>query len=59
MPNPDRSAEGLDNALRARGIALRRMASPAYANYLRITIGFEHELRRTLDLIRAYMAKQI
>ena len=59
MPDPDRSAEELDNALRSRGIALRRMASPAYAEYIRISIGFEHELRRALDMIRAYLAGQI
>ena len=51
VPNPERSAEAMDHALRARGVALRRMASPAYRDYIRISLGFEHELRRALDLM--------
>ena len=59
MPDPTRSAEALDNALRRKGVALRRMAAPAYRDYIRISIGFEHELRHVLDLIAAFLAGRL
>jgi histidinol-phosphate/aromatic aminotransferase/cobyric acid decarboxylase-like protein len=59
MPDPARSAEDMDNALRRKGVALRRMAAPAYRDYIRISIGFEHELRHVLDLIAAFLAGRL
>ena len=59
MPDRDRSAEQLDNALRQKGVALRRMASPAYRDYIRISIGFKHELRHVLDLIADFLAGRL
>ncbi|NNE81250.1 MAG: aminotransferase class I/II-fold pyridoxal phosphate-dependent enzyme [Silicimonas sp.] len=59
MPDPGRSAEALDTALRSRGVALRRMASPAYRDHIRITIGFQHELQRALELIDQFVRGEI
>ena len=58
LANPHRSAEALDHSLRSDGVALRRMASPAYRDYIRISIGFEHELQRTIDLISNFLAEE-
>jgi len=59
LPDPQRSAEALDHSLRSNGVALRRMASPAYGDYIRISIGLEHELKRALDLIAGFLASKI
>ena len=59
LPNQDRSAEALDQSLRRNGVALRRMAAPAYRNYIRMSIGFEHELRRAVDLISSFLAGEL
>ncbi|MGI9394588.1 MAG: pyridoxal phosphate-dependent aminotransferase [Boseongicola sp.] len=59
LPNPDHSAEALDGSLRRNGVALRRMASPAYRDYIRISIGFEHELERTIELISSFLADEL
>ena len=59
MPDPNRTAEALDHALRQRGVALRRMASPAYRDHIRISLGFEHELRHAFDLISQFVAGDI
>lgn len=59
MSDPARGAESLDNALRQKGVALRRMASPAYRDYIRISIGFEHELRYVLNLIADFLAGRL
>jgi len=58
LANPQRSAEALDHSLHSKGVALRRMASPAYRDYIRISIGFEHELQRTIDLISNFLAEK-
>ncbi|MGI9388441.1 MAG: pyridoxal phosphate-dependent aminotransferase [Boseongicola sp.] len=59
LPNPDRSAVALDGSLRRNGVALRRMASDAYHDYIRISIGFEHELKRTVELISSFLADEL
>ncbi len=55
FPNPDRSAEAVDHALRRKGIAVRRFASPAYKDYIRITIGLPHELKAARDGIAGFL----
>ena len=55
LPDPERSAEALDHALRLNGVALRRMASPAYRDYIRITIGFPKDLELVMDVIRTFL----
>jgi len=55
LPDPARGAEALDHAMRRNGVALRRMAAPAYRDYIRISIGFEPELQRVLELISGFL----
>ena len=55
FPDPARSAEACDSALRQKGIALRRFASPAYKDYVRITIGHAHEIKAARDAIAAFL----
>ena len=59
LPDTDRSAEALDRSLRRKGVALRRMASPAYRDYIRISIGFEHELKHVVALISSFLAGEL
>ena len=55
FPHEDKSAEAVDRFLRQRGIAVRRFASPAYSDYIRITIGYPHELQAARDGIAAFL----
>ena len=55
FPDPSRTAEAADAALRMRGIAVRRFASPAYRDYIRITIGRPDELRACVDVIHSFL----
>jgi len=55
FPDPAKSAEAVDHFLRQRGIAIRRFASPAYRDYIRITVGHPHELRAARDGIAAFL----
>lgn len=56
FPDPRKSAEAVDRFLRQRGVAVRRFASPAYRDYIRITIGHRHELQAARDGIAAFLA---
>ena len=53
--DPDKSAEAADRHLRAAGIAIRRFPSPAFRNYLRITLGRRAELARVVDVLKAFL----
>lgn len=53
--NPGRSAEAAAAALRRRGIAVRRFASAAYKDCIRITLGRESELAAAERAIAAYL----
>jgi histidinol-phosphate aminotransferase len=53
--NPTRPAAAADKYLRSLGIATRRFASPAYVDYVRITLGLERELARTAEGLAAFM----
>ena len=55
FPDPKKSAEAADHALRQRGIAVRRFASPAYREYIRITVGHPHEMRLVRDGIADFL----
>ena len=55
LPDPARCAEAAERALRRRGIAVRRMAAPAYRDHIRITIGQPHEMSATLDALAAFL----
>ena len=53
--NSKKSAEKATEFLRTEGIAVRRFASPAYANCLRITLGFDSELQTTANALEQFM----
>ena len=53
--DPETTAEAVDAALRARGIAVRRFASPAYRDCIRITIGLPDELRACVAAISSFL----
>lgn len=53
--DPARSAEAAATALRRRGIAVRRFASPAYKDCIRITLGRESELDAAHLAIASYL----
>ena len=57
FPDPAFPASEAAAALRRQGIAVRRFASPAYADCVRITLGFEHELRAALGEIAIYLRR--
>jgi len=59
FPDANRSASAVDHALRLRGIAIRRLASPAYRDYIRITVGQPQELQAVVDGISAFLAGDI
>lgn len=53
--DPKASAEAAAEFLRSCGILVRRFAAPAYADYLRITIGFPHENAACIEAIAAFL----
>ncbi|MCV2866368.1 aminotransferase class I/II-fold pyridoxal phosphate-dependent enzyme [Defluviimonas sp. WL0075] len=55
FPNPEKTAEAADAALRARGISVRRFASPAFHDFIRITIGRPEELRACVAVISSFL----
>ncbi|MEX0317455.1 MAG: histidinol-phosphate transaminase [Ruegeria sp.] len=55
FPDPSRSAAAVHDHLRARGILVRRFASPAYADCIRITLGFPHENAACADGIDTFL----
>jgi histidinol-phosphate aminotransferase len=59
MPKPGFSAEACDQTLRQQGIAIRRMAAPAYKDYIRITIGLASDLRLVRDAIARFLSGEI
>lgn len=55
FPNQERSAGAATQALRQQGIAVRRFASPAYGDYLRITVGHMSDLQIARDAIARFL----
>lgn len=55
FPDETKSAEAVDHFLTKRGIAVRRFASRAYQDYIRITIGHRHELKAVRDGVAEFM----
>ncbi len=55
FPDGNKSAEAAKRALLQHGIAVRRFASPAYKDYLRITVGHMHELKIARDGIAKFL----
>lgn len=58
FPDPAKTAEAADAALRDSGIAVRRFPSAAYRDYIRITVGRTDELRACLAGIRTFLGEQ-
>ncbi|MFZ1726509.1 MAG: histidinol-phosphate transaminase [Albidovulum sp.] len=56
FPNPRKSAKAADDYLQTRGIAVRRFASPAFEEYIRISIGYEHDLQAVRDSIADFLS---
>lgn len=55
FPDPHKGAAAASDALRAAGIAVRRFASPAYRDYMRITIGLPDELDACVSAISSFL----
>ncbi|WP_166417145.1 pyridoxal phosphate-dependent aminotransferase [Cochlodiniinecator piscidefendens] len=55
VEHAEHTAESVDLALQAHGIAIRRFAAPAYRDYIRITLGFPHELRKLMDAMNSIL----
>lgn len=55
FPDANRSAKSAHEYLRQNGIAVRRFASPAFDDYIRITIGYDRDLRATRDCISNFL----
>ncbi len=55
FPDQGKSAEAADRFLRQRGVAVRRFASAAYRDYIRITIGHPHEMHAARCGIAAFL----
>ena len=55
MPDPAFSAKACEAALRQQGIAIRRMAAPAYEDYIRITIGHAADMTLVRDAIARFL----
>jgi len=49
------SAQGAASFLRSRGIAVRRFAAPSYDRCIRITLGFDDDLRAVADALDQYV----
>ena len=54
FPDPGRSARMAHDYLLENGIAARRLATPNFSDCLRFTIGFDHEMSRTADVMREF-----
>ncbi len=55
FPDPEYNARDAALALRASGISVRRFISSAYRECIRITLGFEHELKAAEGVIEKFL----
>ena len=55
FPGAKKSANAAELFLRQDGIAVRRFASPAYRDYIRITIGHQRDLRVARDGVAKFL----
>lgn len=55
FPDPEQTASGAASALLKRGIAIRRFTAPAYDHCLRMTIGFEDNLREAESALAEHL----
>ena len=54
FPDPDRSARTAYEYLLENGIAARRFPTPNFSDCVRFTIGFDHEMSRTAEVMREF-----
>ena len=54
FPDPDRSARMAYDYLLENGIATRRFPMPNFSDCVRFTIGFDHEMARTAEVMREF-----
>ena len=54
FPDPGRSARMAYNYLLENGIAARRFPTPNFSDCVRFTIGFHHEMARTVEVMREF-----
>ena len=57
FPDTSKSAADCVDFLRRRGISTRRFASPAYAECMRVTIGYEADMRVTSAAIAEFLGQ--
>jgi histidinol-phosphate/aromatic aminotransferase/cobyric acid decarboxylase-like protein len=55
FPDARQSAKQVDQYLRNRGIYLRRFASPAFDDYIRITLGHRSNVDFAIDTIADFL----
>ena len=55
---PDYCAESTYQYLRSRGILARRLASDAFSEYVRFTLGLPEQMNQVLDQLHAYFESQ-
>ena len=55
FPDPDYSAEAACSYLRRQGIAVRRFASSAYQDCVRITLGLDFQILAASEAIDAFL----
>jgi histidinol-phosphate aminotransferase len=53
----DRSGQALAAALRERAVLVRHFSAPRIADFLRITVGSEHDLDRLIDSLTAILSE--
>jgi|TARA_B110000093_G_scaffold167591_1_gene193931 histidinol-phosphate aminotransferase len=56
FPDANRSAKSAHEYLRQNGIAVRRFASPAFDDYIRITIGYDRDLKVTRNCLFNFLS---
>lgn len=57
FPDESRSAAGCAHYLRHRGISVRRFASAAYHDCVRVSIGFEADMKATENAVASFLLK--
>jgi histidinol-phosphate aminotransferase len=58
FPNaPGKDAEAADKFLKRNGIIVRRMGVYGLPDYLRVSIGLEHEMRKVADVLGEFVGK--
>ena len=55
FPDTNKSAKSAHEYLRQNGIAVRRFASPTFDDYIRITIGYDRDLRVTRNCLSNFL----